>query len=852
MYDTAVYETRPDLTSSANLRHSRIGFRIVARIFFILLLIFSVFSSRNVLAKPQHPGAVPHPKGCAEDEIYISSQDWWLTTPGEVGKDGKPGNDFGHLHTELCFPHKATVSGEMTLNVTSIMHKNPGEFLKLVIEMWADNVDFKTPDCPEDNAVACKKFFHSPRSLEKCQATGGVLTDPVTCTWQDTLTFDTRVFPWDGWQQFRVRATVDEPDGKSMRTSTGLHAYLKNGKTVKHVYSDPDLLEARGWYSDVGYATSKVEGLTAGPVSGLWAPWVEMQPGAGGIPITSHYVALDAAVHAGNFGTPLLQGDGPYEGRVMIDTTTLTNGWHKLFLKAGAFDPITGSTNSGLFVGFFEVLNEIPQTCGLTDIEPAVADAYVRGGSYDDKNFGADDDLVVKSSSQGRYTRRSYLRFDLGGFGASTADSATFNAFVYFHEKPGTAVPLKLYSVSSDSWNEDTLTWNNQPGPAKLLGTVDVRDVGPVQFDITSQVKSELSGDKLLSLVLLEDSEKNKQLKIRSRTQEEDPPRLEIMPSASECSSPGTATPPIAPTGLTASAVSPEQIDLEWSDNAVDESGYQIERSPDNSSWTPIDTAPADTTSYTDALVASSSTYHYRVRAYNGAGASAWSGSASATTPAADPGGSTSTLTFDAIADASIYNKQPTNNYGSLTRLDVDASPIQEFLVKFKVSGVGSGKVTNAKLRLHTINSSAVGGDVYGVADNAWTEGGVTWNNAPSAGASKIGSIGAASVGDWVEVDISSLIKGDGTYSLRLKSTSTDGADYASKETSGDFAPQLVLTTEAGEDPGPAPGSTLTFVTTADASIFEYQPTTNQGSLTRLDVDSSPIQEFLVKFNVSG
>ncbi len=33
-------------------------------------------------------GVVPHPKGCTDDEIYISSQDWWLTTPGEVGQDG--------------------------------------------------------------------------------------------------------------------------------------------------------------------------------------------------------------------------------------------------------------------------------------------------------------------------------------------------------------------------------------------------------------------------------------------------------------------------------------------------------------------------------------------------------------------------------------------------------------------------------------------------------------------------------------------------------------------------------------------------------------------------------------------
>ncbi|MEN8260439.1 MAG: hypothetical protein ABFS02_07620 [Pseudomonadota bacterium] len=45
-------------------------------------------------------------------------------------------------------------------------------------------------------------------------------------------------------------------------------------------------------------------------------------------------------------------------------------------------------------------------------------------------------------------------------------------------------------------------------------------------------------------------------------------------------------------------------------------------------------------------------------------------------------------------------------------------------------------------------------------------------------------------------MDISPVITGDGTYSLRLKSTSPDGADYASKETSGSFAPALAVTVE--------------------------------------------------------
>ena len=188
-----------------------------------LVIVASTLGSSHLTPVRAEQGAVPHPKGCADDEIYISSQDWWLTTPGEVGQDGQPGENFGHLHTELCFPHKATISGEMSLEVTSIMHQNPGDFYKLVIQIWASGLPDLSSMCGEGSAVACKEF-DPPRTLATCEASGGTLVGEATCKWTDTLTFDTSIFPFDGWQQYRVRGKVDHADGSSMRTSTGLHA----------------------------------------------------------------------------------------------------------------------------------------------------------------------------------------------------------------------------------------------------------------------------------------------------------------------------------------------------------------------------------------------------------------------------------------------------------------------------------------------------------------------------------------------------------------------------------------------------------------------------------------------------
>ena len=93
--------------------------------------------------------------------------------------------------------------------------------------------------------------------------------------------------------------------------------------------------------------------------------------------------------------------------------------------------------------------------------------------------------------------------------------------------------------------------------------------------------------------------------------------------------------PPQAPTGLTATALSSERIDLSWTDNADNEAEFRIERSADGgATWTEIARPPANTTSYADLGLTPGTAYSYRVRAVNSGGASAWAGPASATTRA--------------------------------------------------------------------------------------------------------------------------------------------------------------------------------------------------------------------------
>src|SRR5256885_10198193 len=93
-----------------------------------------------------------------------------------------------------------------------------------------------------------------------------------------------------------------------------------------------------------------------------------------------------------------------------------------------------------------------------------------------------------------------------------------------------------------------------------------------------------------------------------------------------------SATVPAAPTSPSAIAVSTSQIKLTWTDNSTNEEGFQIERSPDGVTFSPLTTVAANTTIYGATGLAAGTTYHYRVRAYNAAGTSAYFNSASATT----------------------------------------------------------------------------------------------------------------------------------------------------------------------------------------------------------------------------
>jgi len=243
-------------------------------------------------------------------------------------------------------------------------------------------------------------------------------------------------------------------------------------------------------------------------------------------------------------------------------------------------------------------------------------------------------------------------------------------------------------------------------------------------------------------------------------------------------------SPPTTPQDLAATAAS-TRVDLLWSpstDNAAVDH-YAVFRD-----GLPLGTSTAS--SYADTLVLPATTYTYRVAAYDAAGnPSPLSAPLTVATPA-----QVGSLTFTPMADAVVRADKPGGNDGATAQVAVDGSPVKHALLRFDVSGTAGRTITRAVLRVHCVDPSGAGGDFHRVVDPAlWSEASVTWDTAPAFDPAIVGSLGAVSAGTWYEVDVTPLVAGDGLVSVRVTSTSGNGADFTSKEGTTGFAPQLVV-----------------------------------------------------------
>ncbi len=172
-----------------------------------------------------------------------------------------------------------------------------------------------------------------------------------------------------------------------------------------------------------------------------------------------------------------------------------------------------------------------------------------------------------------------------------------------------------------------------------------------------------------------------------------------------------------------------------------------------------------------------------------------------------DPGGEdpqpTSEVSFGAAADSYVAKSAPKVNYGSKATLLTDSEPVNGAYLRFTVSGV-EGTVNSARLRLWVTNASGNGPAAYPTAVS-WSESAVTWNVRPARTGPVLDDLGSVKAGRFVDLDVSDVVAGNGTFSFELVAGSKDGMDVASRESStAGQRPQLIVdvTPPSGEEAG--------------------------------------------------
>ncbi|HEX8525314.1 MAG TPA: fibronectin type III domain-containing protein [Tepidisphaeraceae bacterium] len=173
---------------------------------------------------------------------------------------------------------------------------------------------------------------------------------------------------------------------------------------------------------------------------------------------------------------------------------------------------------------------------------------------------------------------------------------------------------------------------------------------------------------------------------------------------------------PVSPNQLAASAVDSTTVDLTWADNSSNETNFRIDRSSDGFRYAQIAVVGADTTSYRDTGLSASTTYTYRVRAYNAVGISVWSNLAPVTTlqapPPAAPAALSATVTGPNTVDLGWYDQSSDETGFSIERNDgngfvvlgsvgagvtnwTDATAIENVNYTYRVQALGAGGRTS-------------------------------------------------------------------------------------------------------------------------------------------------------------
>jgi hypothetical protein len=271
-------------------------------------------------------------------------------------------------------------------------------------------------------------------------------------------------------------------------------------------------------------------------------------------------------------------------------------------------------------------------------------DAHLIGGSNADINYGATDPLQVKSAGDagGAGSRKAYLKFDLTTVPSNKKINEAKLKLYTAAWTTGATCTFHLYGLmdgaggdAPDGWSESEITWNNAPGNDKTSHfgfdeNVVLLDNVTFSNTISSGESVMLSSAKLNSFLNADQNDRitlmisrstvtwNFNTNFYSKENNVFAPVLELVLTEAGSS-------PASPSNLATNLSSPTKVKLTWTDNSDNEQGFRIERKIEEGDFEQVAEVGPDLTEYEDDGLAISTTYTYRVRAFNSDGNSEYS-----------------------------------------------------------------------------------------------------------------------------------------------------------------------------------------------------------------------------------
>jgi len=199
---------------------------------------------------------------------------------------------------------------------------------------------------------------------------------------------------------------------------------------------------------------------------------------------------------------------------------------------------------------------------------------------------------------------------------------------------------------------------------------------------------------------------------------------------------------------------------------------------------------------------------------------------------------SSTTVTLTSIADTYVDGNNSGTNYGGLSRMEVDGSPVKIAYIKFDISSLAGKNITSAKLRIRGNADTSAGSNgtqnVKVTSTTSWSESLMTYSNRPTS-SSAIATISGFAPSTWSSAIVTGAVQskiGQSTISFTIDSGSGDNIIFYSRQADSD--PQLVVTYDSSTStvvpttytgtniPTPKATPTTTTSSGCDTSLWQH------------------------------